>query len=196
VSLLPAGDGNTPLTAAEEADIIPALATKKQLNQWERANILLAFDWALAPRNIRRHGPLTDAYVRNLHRRMFDQTWKWAGLYRATEKNLGIPHHQIREAIGILLGDTRYQIERQTYPPDEIAVRFHHRLVFIHPFANGNGRHARLMADVLAMKQGRRVFSWGSTDIARRGDFRRSYIDALKAADRNDVRPLLVFARS
>jgi Fic-DOC domain mobile mystery protein B len=127
---------------------------------------------------------------------MFDQTWKWAGRYRSAEKNIGIAHYQIRDALATLLGDVRYWIEHETFALDELAVRFHHRLVWIHPFANGNGRHARLIADVLLQRQGQPVFTWGGADIVRAGDFRRRYIDALRAADKNDLQPLLVFARS
>jgi Fic-DOC domain mobile mystery protein B len=190
------GDGNTQLSPDEQADLIPNLATKQELNEFERANILVAYDWALAPRRIRRQDPLTEAYVRGVHRRMFDQTWRWAGIYRSTEKNIGIAHYQIRDALGALLGDARYWLEHQTFPSDEIAVRFHHRLVSIHPFSNGNGRHARLMADVLARIQDRPVFTWGGADIVAHGDFRRRYIDALQAADSNNIEPLLAFARS
>ena len=196
MTLFTTGDGNTPLTPEEQDDLIPDLTTKEELNEWERQNILEAYTWALEPRNLNRQDSLAEAYVRELHLRMFDQTWKWAGTYRTTEKNIGIPHYQIREALAALLGDARYWIEHQTYEPDELAVRFHHRLVWIHPFANGNGRHARLMADVIVRKQGRPVFTWGGADIVRAGDFRRSYIVALRAADRNDIQPLLVFARS
>lgn len=188
-------DGKTPLSAEEQADLIPNLATREELNEWERQNILEAQVWALDAKNIRLD-PLVEPYVRELHRRMFDQTWKWAGRYRSTEKNIGIPFYQIRDALAALLGDARYWLEHSAFAPDEIAVRFHHRLVSIHPFANGNGRHARLMADVLAQRQGRPVFTWGGADIARAGDFRRSYIEALQTADRGDMGPLIVFARS
>lgn len=196
MTIFTTGDGNTPLSPDEQADLIPNLATKEELNQFERANILMAYEWALAPRNLRRQDPLTEPYLRDLHRRMFDQTWKWAGLYRTTEKNIGIPLFQIRESLGILLGDARYWLEHQTFPADETAVRFHHRLVSIHPFANGNGRHARLMADVLVRMQDRPIFTWGRADIVAQGDFRRRYIDALQAADKNNIEPLLAFARS
>ena len=189
-------DGKTPLSAEEQADLIPNLASKEELNEWERQNILEAQVWALDAKNIRRQDPLAEAYVRELHLRMFDQTWKWAGRYRSTEKNIGIPFHQIRDALAALLGDARYWLEHRTFAPDEIAVRFHHRLVSIHPFANGNGRHARLMADVLAERQGKPGFTWGGADIVRAGDFRQSYIDALRAADGGDMEPLMVFARS
>ena len=196
MTIFTTGDDNTPLSPDEQADLIPNLATKEELNEFERANILVAYDWALGLRNLRRQDPLTEPYLRDLHHRMFDQTWKWAGLYRTTEKNPGIPHFQIREALAALLGDARYWLEHRTFPPDEIAIRFHHRLVSIHPFANGNGRHARLMADVLARMQNRPVFTWGGADIVQPGDFRRRYLDALRAADKNDIGPLLAFARS
>ena len=190
------GDGNTPLSPEEEDDLIPALTTKEELNEWERQNILEAYGWVFDLRNLRRQNPLSEANLRELHRRMFDQTWKWAGKYRSSEKNIGIPHYQIREALAALLGDARYWLEHQTFQPDELAVRFHHRLVWIHPFANGNGRHARMMADVLVQRQGRPAFTWGSADIAAQGDFRRYYIEALRAADASDIHPILEFARS
>jgi Fic-DOC domain mobile mystery protein B len=196
MTLFTTGDGNTPLTPEEQDDLIPDLTTKEELNEWERQNILEAYTWALDPRNLHRQDPLAEAYVRELHLRMFDQTWKWAGIYRATEKNIGIPHHQIRETLAALLGDACYWVEHRTFEPDELAVRFHHRLVSIHAFANGNGRHGRLMADVLVQRQGRPLFTWGGADIAQAGDFRRHYIDALRAADKNDLQPLLAFARS
>ena len=196
MTLFPTGDGITPLSPDEQAELIPNLATKEELNEWERSNILIAYDWALNSRTLKRQDPLTEPYVRDLHRRMFDQTWKWAGIYRNTEKNIGVQPYQIRDALGGLLGDVRYWVEHRTFPPDEIAVRFHHRLVFIHPFSNGNGRHARLMADVLAKTQDRPLFSWGGAEIVQAGDFRKSYIDALHAADKGDITPLLAFARS
>ena len=107
------GDGKTPLSAEEQADLIPNLATREELNEWERQNILEAHVWALDARNIRRRDLLAEAYVRELHRRMFDQTWKWAGLYRSTEKNIGIPFYQIRDALAALLGDARYWLENR-----------------------------------------------------------------------------------
>jgi Fic-DOC domain mobile mystery protein B len=196
LTLFTTEDGNTPLSPEEQDDLIPDLATKEDLNEWERQNILEAYGWAIDPRNLHRHDPFAESYVRKLHQRMFDQTWKWAGTYRTTEKNIGIPHYQIRELLAALLGDVRYWVEHQTFEPDELAVRFHHRLVLIHPFVNGNGRHARLIADVFLQRQGRPVFTWGGADIVRAGNFRLKYIDALRVADKNDIRPLLAFARS
>jgi Fic-DOC domain mobile mystery protein B len=196
MTLVTTGDGNTPLSPEELDELIPDLATREELNEWERQNVLDAYGWAFDPRKLHRQDGFAESYVRELHRRMFDQTWRWAGQYRSTEKNIGIPHYQIREALPALLGDVRYWVEHRTFEPDELAVRFHHHLVLIHPFANGNGRHARLMADVCLRRQGRPVFTWGGADMVRAADFRRRYIDALRAADRNDIQPLVVFARS
>jgi Fic-DOC domain mobile mystery protein B len=195
MTLLGSAEGNTPLSPEEELELIPNLATREELNEWERLNILKADAWALDAKRSRRRDPLTEPFVRELHRRMFDRTWKWAGRYRTTEKNIGAAHYQIRDSLAVLLGDVRYWLEHGTYGLDETAIRLHHRLVSIHPFANGNGRHARLMADILALRHGRLLFTWGGGDFLLIGDLRRNYIDALRAADKNDIQPLLAFAR-
>jgi Fic-DOC domain mobile mystery protein B len=127
---------------------------------------------------------------------MFDQTWKWAGQYRAAEKTIGVPFHEIRERLMALFGDARFWIRDHTYSADEIGVRFHHRLVFIHPFPNGNGRHARLIADVLVTRLGRSAFTWGSANLVKEGEARKRYLEAIRAADNGDIQPLLTFARS
>lgn len=196
MNLFHAGEGNTAVSPEEQLQLIPNLSTKEELNEWERSNILIAYDWALDSRMLKRREPLSEAYVRELHRRMFDQTWKWAGVYRRTEKNIGIPHYEIMDALGGLLGDVRWWVKHGTFSADEITVRLHHRLVFIHPFCNGNGRHARLMADVVAKVQDRPLFSWGGASKLRAGEVRKSYIDALRCADRGDITLLLAFVRS
>jgi Fic-DOC domain mobile mystery protein B len=188
-------EGNTPLSPEELANLIPSLATKEELNEWERENILFGSEWA----NANRTSPVdmaSDEYIRKLHGRMFDQTWKWAGEYRCTEKNIGVPFHEIRERLMTLVGDVRYWIENNTYSLDEISVRFHHRLVLIHPFPNGNGRHARLIADLLAKKLGRPAFTWGSANLVSEGEARNKYLEAIRTADSGDIQPLLKFARS
>ena len=189
------GDGNTPLSPEELAGLIPNLATKEELNEWERENILLAREWAISGR-ISPADMASDQYIRKLHEKMFGATWKWAGQYRVTEKNIGVPSHEILERLMALFGDARFWIENKTYSADGMAVRFHHRLVFIHPFANGNGRHARLIADVLVAKLGRSVFTWGSANLVGPGQARNHYLEALRAADKGDMNPLLDFARS
>jgi Fic-DOC domain mobile mystery protein B len=194
-TLADAGDGNTPLSPDELADLVPNLATKEELNEWERENILRAREWATSARTVS-VDLVCDEYVRKLHRKMFDATWKWSGEYRRTEKNIGVPVQEIRERMMSLFGDVQYWIQNGTYSHDEISVRFHHRLVWIHPFPNGNGRHARLIADVLAMKLGRPVFTWGSANLAGEGEARAKYLEALKAADDGGIGLLLKFSRS
>ena len=189
--------GSTPLDHDELSQLIPNLSTKEELNEWERQNNLAAKDWALNPRVMKREDPLIEPYLRELHRRMFDQTWKWAGKYRKTGKNLGVPFHQIMNGIAALLEDAHYWIDSRTFDLDEIAIRFHHRLVWIHPFPNGNGRHARLLADVIAVKNGGEEFTWGSIRLKNVESARREYIRCLRVADANndDIRGLVSFGR-
>jgi Fic-DOC domain mobile mystery protein B len=139
---------------------------------------------------------LTDDFVRELHRRMFREVWRWAGEYRRTNKNIGVESHRAPVEIRKLLDDCRYWIDHGTFGADELCLRFSHRLVSVHPFANGNGRHSRLMADTL-VKYGLRgpVFSWGSTSLAAPGAARTAYLSALRAADQGDYAPLIDFAR-
>jgi Fic-DOC domain mobile mystery protein B len=186
-------DHATPLTPEERRELIPAhIAYRSELNEAEQENIARAQDWALG----RRRDLLTEKFITDLHRRMLGEVWKWAGKFRRTERNLGIPFFEIPVAVRQLLDDAKAWIEYKAYPPDEIAVRFHHRLVQIHPFPNGNGRHSRLMADLLVMRLGGERFSWGSANLQDAGTVRQRYIAALKAADNHDIGPLLAFARS
>ncbi|HNY32524.1 MAG TPA: mobile mystery protein B [Fibrobacteria bacterium] len=186
-------DHATPLTIEEKRELIPShIAFRRDLNEAEQGNIARAQDWALA----RSRDVLDEKFVRELHRRMLGDVWRWAGKFRTSERNIGIPHGNIPVALRQLLDDTRAWIGEKTFPVDEIAVRFHHRMVKIHPFPNGNGRHARLMADLLVMALGGTRFSWGSANIQDPTDMRRRYITALQAADRHDIALLLQFARS
>lgn len=152
-------DGATPLDADELDELIPRhIATRGELNAWEQANILQALtSRARLPRDI-----LTADYVKALHRRMFNLTWRWAGSFRKTDKNIGVDWPRIAESLHDLLADVVYWIANDSYSHDEIAVRFHHRLVSIHPFSNGNGRHGRLMTDQLLKQLGELPFTWGA----------------------------------
>ena len=185
-------DAATPLTPEETRDLIPAhIAYRRELNEAEQENIVRAQAWALS----RRRDPLSEKFVKDLHRRMLGDVWQWAGKFRTSARNIGIDYWQIPVALRQLLDDAKAWIEYSAYPPDEIAVRFHHRLVQIHPFPNGNGRHSRLMADLLAMQLGRERFSWGRGSLRTAGAARARYVEALRAADDHDIAPLLVFAR-
>ena len=185
--------GATPLDADELANLIPGhITTQGELNEWEQLNILQGEAWARK----QRQEILQEAYVRKLHERMFGETWRWAGEFRKSDKNLGVDWLKIGVELKKLLDDVRYQVEHGSYPADEIAVRFHHRLVAIHPLPPGNGRHARLMADLLAERLGHPRFSWGSRSLVDASETRQRYIAALQAADARDYGPLLAFARS
>jgi Fic-DOC domain mobile mystery protein B len=187
-------DANTPLTPLEREGLIPTyIATRAELNDAEQANIGEADRWAFSHK---RGDLLTPPFLLRLHRRMFGPVWRWAGGIRDTERNIGIAPYLIEAELRRLTDDTRYWIEHRSFEPDEIALRFHHRLVAIHPFPNGNGRHARMAADLLAVQLGRQRFTWGSANLVTAAATRRQYVEALRAADGHDIRPLLAFARS
>ncbi len=186
--------GQTPLTEEEKVQLRPSLSTRAQLNAAERLNIHAARLWAMRKAGLRRTDLLTDAFARELHRRMFNQIWRWAGKYRTSDRNLGWEWSRVPESMRVLLDDARYWEEHATYPLAEIAVRLHHRMVVIHPWPNGNGRHARLLADILIAARGAAALTWGaSLDLAHLGLARTRYIAALKSADQNDYQPLLAF---
>ncbi len=188
-----ADDDATPLTPAERDGLIPTHVTlRRELNELEQQNILDAALWALG----RKRNVLNERFLRGLHRRMFGQVWKWAGTYRTSERNLGVPSHRIQPDVKALLDDATYWLEHATYAPDELAVRFHHRLVTIHPFPNGNGRLSRMAADLLIVAEDGARFTWGRGNLQTAGGPRRAYIDALHEADNHDLQPLIAFARS
>lgn len=186
-------EGATALTPEEREGLIPAQVTlRRELNEIEEQNILEASLFVTR----RRHDPVSEAFARNLHRRMFGKVWRWAGANRESNKNIGCDWWEIDLQLRGVLDDTRTWVEFSSYPADEIAVRFHHRLVAIHPFANGNGRWSRMMGDTLARRLGQPAFSWGNSRLLDDDAMRRAYIDALRAADRHDIGPLLAFSRS
>lgn len=171
----------TPLTNDEKTGLIPSWVTyRHELNEVEQANITKGAQWAFR----QKHRELLDErFIRDLHKRMLGDVWTWAGEYRATERNIGVPAWRIVTDLRGLLDDTRLWVEQAVFDSDEIAVRFHHRLVAIHPFPNGNGRHARLMADLLVIRLGGIAFTWGGGDTAKAGDVRTRYVAVLRQAD-------------
>ena len=192
-SLGPQDDAGTELTEEERQGLIPSYITlRSELNEAEQANILAAEQWALA----RKRDVLAEQFLNKLHKRMYGNVWRWAGQYRTSGKNIGIDAYRIPMEFRRLLDDCRYSIENNTYEPDEIAARFHHKLVSIHLYPNGNGRHARLATDLLLKSMSRERFSWGSRNLVDAGQTRERYIDALQAADKHDFGPLLEFVRS
>lgn len=187
------GDASAPLAEEEREQLIPSYITlRSELNEAEQANILDAEEWAFA----RKRDVLDERFLTDLHKRMFGRVWRWAGTFRRSMKNIGIDAYRIPQELRQLMDDCRYWIEHETYEPDEIAARFHHRLALIHPFPNGNGRHARLAADLLSVASGQLRFTWGRVNLVDASKTRGSYIAALNAADKQDIGPLLEFVRS
>ncbi len=186
-------DGATPIDPDEAAGLVPThITTQAELNAWEEANIVSGEVWAFR----RKATLLNEGFVRALHVKMFDQTWRWAGKFRSSNKNIGVDSHQIAVKLRDLLDNTKYQIDHKAFDADEQAIRFHHLLVWIHPFPNGNGRHARLMADLLITQLGGKRFSWGQSPLTQESDNRASYLAALRAADAGFYADLIGFARN
>jgi len=186
-------DASTPLSEEEREDLIPSYVTlRPELNEAEQANILEAEEWAFA----RKRDVLNERFLTNLHKRMFGRVWRWAGKFRQSERNIGVDAYRIPTDLRQLIDDCHYWGDNGTYEPDEIATRFHHRLVLIHPFPNGNGRHARLVTDLLLTALDRPRFTWGSVNLVDASETRKSYVNALCAADNHDYGPLLKFVRS
>lgn len=189
--------GQTPLDEDEKQGLIPNLITRSDLDNWEQENILEARKWLVNHSILTKYEIFREPFILDLHKRMFKQVWKWAGTFRKSNKNIGVEYFQIPQELRILLNDSRYWLENKTYSITDLAIIFHHRLVKIHLFANGNGRHSRLMADSIIIKYKGDALSWGSnSDLTKPDEIRERYINALRKADKGDYKPILEFARS
>jgi len=187
-------EASTPLTEEETSDLIPSYITfRAELNALEQRNILEAERAYIIrkPKTI-----LEIHFLKKLHKQMFGNVWKWAGTFRKTARNIGVDAFMIQTELKKLVDDVQFWIEQGTYTPDEIATRFHHRLVWVHPFPNGNGRHARLATDLFLPQIGQARFTWGSVTLRSMNDTRTAYVQALQKADKGDISALLAFVRS
>lgn len=186
-------EGATPLDPDEMEGLkFKHVTTRGQLDHLEQANIQDGLVWL---RRYKDSDILNEGFVRELHKRLFGAVWAWAGTFRQTEKNIGIDPVQISVQLRMLLDDASFWIDNDTYAPLEVAVRLHHRLVYIHLFSNGNGRHARIMADALLTKiLKQEPFDWaGGYDLQAMNERRNQYIQALRAADGGNIEPLMHF---
>jgi len=189
-------EGQTPLNEDErEGILIETISTRGELDEFEQANIQQAIEWTLkykfSPDRI-----LTEEFLLQVHKKMFAEVWQWAGEKRKSNKNIGVDKYQISVELKQLIEDCKYWLEKKTYDPDEIAIRFSHRLVMIHVFPNGNGRHSRLVADIfISHLFTRPPFSWGRSDLSKSGQIRKIYLEAIYAADKGDIKPLIEFSR-
>jgi len=185
--------GQTPLDEDEKEGL--KITTRAELDEFEQQNIEKAVEWTFRKKS-NLEIILTEKYIKKLHKRMLGDVWNWAGEFRKTNKNIGVDKHQIGIELRNLIDDCKYWIENKTFSEDEIAVRFSHRIVKIHLFSNGNGRHSRLIGDIIINHGfGKPLFSWGRANLTNMGEARKKYLVALKLADENDYKMLIEFAR-
>ena len=187
-------DNSTPLTAEEKDGLkLKWITLRSELNEAEARNIAQAQIWLMSNKN---KDIYSDTFLRELHKKMFGDVWKWAGTYRTSERNIGVAPYQIPMKLMQLFDDMKFWIENKTYSNHEIAVRLHHKLVQIHPFPNGNGRVSRLMADqVLEKLEGTKLY-WGNTNLVNVSEVRSAYIAALREADEGDYSALIEFTQN
>lgn len=190
-------EGQTPLDVDErDGLLITTIASRGELDEFEQQNIEQAIQWTLG-RSLKSNVIFSQEFICSIHKRMFGKVWNWAGHFRKTNKNLGVDKWQISTDLKYLLDDAMFWYENKVYPPDEIAIRFKHRIVSIHCFPNGNGRHSRLIADIIIDKLfNEPIFSWGSGNLSNENNARNEYLKAIKIADKGDYNMLLDFARS
>lgn len=190
-------DGQAPIDKDERSGLlIETISTKAELDEFEQQNIEEAMQWVLA-RKFNAQEVFTEKFICNLHKRMYSNVWTWAGEFRKTDKNLGIDKFQIPMMLRSLCDDALFWVEHETFERDEIAIRFKHRIVSIHCFSNGDGRHSRLMGDIINEKLfNSSPFSWGAAKKSPNRNVRTEYLQALKSADKGVYGPLVEFARS
>lgn len=190
-------DGQTPLDEDEkEGLLIKSISTRGELDEFEQQNIEDAIQWSLT-RKFKPEQILSESFIQDLHIKMYGRVWGWAGEYRKTNKNIGVDKLEIPTALRSLIDDAKYWHEQNVFEPDEFAIRFKHRLVSIHCFSNGNGRHSRMIADMIIEKIYQHpVFSWGGARISEDTDIRAQYLKAIRKADQGEFDSLLKFARS
>lgn len=187
-------EGQTPLSEEEKEGLIPGISTREELDILEQNNIQQAMLWVYK-KKIKQNEILSEDFIKLLHKKMYNKVWKWAGTFRKTDKNIGVSWWQINIELKQLLDNVKYWIDNKTFTEIEISIRFKHKLVAIHCFPNGNGRHSRLIADILINKYfGKDIFIWGATNLTEANQLRKLYINALRKADLDNYDDLIEFA--
>lgn len=193
MDIFEADDNSTPLTADEKDGLkLKWITLRSELNEVEARNIAQAQIWLINSKN---KDIFSATFLCMLHKKMFGEVWKWAGIFRTTERNICVAPYQIPIKLMQLFEDVKYWIENKTYSNHEIAVHFHHKLVQIHPFPNGNGRISRLMADIIFQKLEGKTLYWGNTNLVNVSEVRKKYINALRKADAGDYSDLIEFTK-
>ena len=190
-------DGQTPLDEQEkEGLLIASITTREELDEFEQLNIQKAIKWTLTQK-FKQENILTEDFIKLLHKKMLEDVWAWAGSFRKSNKNIGGHWTKVGIDLKCLLDDVNYWIANKTYSEDELAIRFKHRLVNTHCFPNGNGRHSRLIADIIISNIFKKeVFTWGKENLVGKSNTRKQYINAIKLGDKGDIAPLIEFARN
>lgn len=190
-------DGQTPLTEEEkEGLLIKSITTHGELDEFEQLNIEKAIEWTIT-KKFKKEYILSEEFVKELHYKMFNDVWAWAGKFRLSEKNLGVKFYIMGTELKSLNGDCLFWTEHKTFSEDEIAIRYKHKIVNIHCFPNGNGRHSRLIADVIISQIfNRNIFTWSAGNLVNKGEQRTKYLYAIREADKQNIKPLIDFARS
>ncbi|PKV53150.1 Fic-DOC domain mobile mystery protein B [Aquimarina sp. MAR_2010_214] len=190
-------NGQTPINEEEKEGLrIKSITTQKELDEFEQLNIEKAVEWTIHA-NLKPEKILSEKFIKDLHKKMYGDIWKWAGEFRKSEKNIGIKWTQIGIELKNLIDDTKYWIENKTYSSEEISIRFKHRIVTIHCFPNGNGRHSRMMADIIMESVfGEEIFTWHQSNMVKADEIRKNYIATLREADNGNINPLIEFAQN
>lgn len=190
-------EGQTPLDDDEkEGLLISSVTTRGELDEFEQLNIEKAIQWSLG-KNWKSGYILSESFIKELHKRMFSDVWQWAGVFRKTNKNIGVDKYHIGISLKQLFDDSQYWLEHGTYTDEEFAIRFSHRIVQIHCFPNGNGRHSRLIADIIINQLfGKPFFKWNGSNLNKAGEVRLTYLKAIRKADKGDMNPLIEFAKT
>lgn len=190
-------EGQTPLNEEEkEGLLLKSITTNGELNEQEQLNIEKAIEWIIGLK-LKKDRILTEAFIKTLHKKMLGKVWRWAGEFRKSEKNIGAKWINNPVDLRTLLDDTNFWIENKTFSPDEIAIRFKHRLVSIHCFPNGNGRHSRIMADIIIESVFEEtIFSWNQSNMIKANETRAEYINSIREADKGKIDSLIRFART
>jgi Fic-DOC domain mobile mystery protein B len=190
-------DGQTPLSEEEKDGLlIKTITTHGELDEHEQLNIEKAIEWTIKTK-FKKDQILTEKFIKALHKKMLGNVWSWAGEFRKSEKNIGVPWVKIGVELRVLLEDTKYWIENKIFSNEEIAIRFKHRLVNIHCFPNGNGRHSRIMADIIMESiLGSEPFSWNQSNMVKADQTRKNYINAIREGDNGNIQPLIDFAKN
>ena len=176
--------------------MIKSITTHGELDEHEQLNIEKAIEWIIGIK-LEKERILTEEFIKTLHKKMLGKVWRWAGEFRRSEKNIGVKWINIGVDLRTLLDDTKFWIENKTFPPDEIAIRFKHRLVNIHCFPNGNGRHSRIMADIIIESVfGETIFTWNHSNMVKANETRAEYIKSIREADKGNIERLINFART